>query len=226
MAIVGAIGAAVSAIGSVAQGMAASKEAQYQAQVARNNAIIARKNAEYTLEAGDREESAYRMKGDLIRAAIKARAGASGADVNTGSPIEVQAGAALVQELDALTIRNNARREAYNQQVQATNFEAQAGLNELQGDNAMTAGILGGISSLAGGLASVSPKWNSWRSPTPYTPATYPGASISVPTTGPGAGLSSPTVPSVKPAPGAGMSSPFVPSIAPRAGPGAGPAYR
>lgn len=217
MGVIGALaGAAVSAVGSIAQGAAAASEAKYQAQVARNNAIIARQNAEYTIEAGTREEEAYRMKGSLIRAAIKARFATSGADVNTGSAIEVQRGAAMIQELDALTIRNNTMREARNQEVEAMNFEAQAGLSELQGKNAMTAGLIGAASSVIGGVASVSPKWNSWRSPVAYTPATY--SPLAVPVTGPGAGLSSPFVPTTKAPPGAGLSSGFVPVPAVRSG--------
>lgn len=193
MAVVGAV---IGAVGALAQGAAAAEEARYQAQVARNNAVIARRNAEYSLEAGVREESAYRIKGTLLRSAIKARYGASGVDVNIGSPVRVDASAALVQELDALTLRNNAAREAYNHEVQATNFESQAELNEMQASNAMMSGFFGAASSLASGIGSVSGKWAGWRSSTPYTPVTYPGPTLtSPPMAVPLPGLSSPTVP-------------------------------
>lgn len=182
MGVIGSvIGAGVNAIGSIAQGAAAAKEAQYQAAIARNNAVIARKNATYSLVKGQREEQSYRIRGAALISALRARFGASGAEVNIGSPVQVTSGAVMIQELDALTIRNNAAREAWNYEVEARNFEAQSELNEMQADNAMMSGVIGAASSLVQGVSSVSPKWGSWRSQTPYTPISYGPGTVSAP---------------------------------------------
>lgn len=194
-----AVGGLISAAGSVFQGMAAQKEAQYQAQIAKNNAIIAKQNAIAAQVAGSREEEAYRIKATNTRATQRAAFANSGIDVNIGSPLRVQVGTRKIEELDALTIRNNAFRERYDFESQARQFRAQAGLYEMQGRNAMISGAIGAASGVVGAIGSVSPKWDSWRSTTPYSPVNYgpmaATAPIAVPLTGPQPGLSSPMVP-------------------------------
>lgn len=175
MAVVGGL---ISAAGSIMQGMAGAQEAQYQAQIARNNAKIAEWNAEYANVKGDREGEAYKMKATNAIATMKARQGTSGVDVNVGSPMRVRRGAMRVTNLDALTIRNNTMREVWNYKTEATQNRAQAGLYEMQGRNAMMSGLLGGAASAASAVGSVSGKWNSYRSPTPYSPVSY-GPSVS-----------------------------------------------
>lgn len=195
MAIASAIGGVIGAAGSVMQGVAAKQEANYQAQIARNNAVIAAKNAQAAQVAGDREGEAYRIKAAVAQSSIRAKASASGIDVNVGSPLRVQVGAKRIEELDALTIRNNSWREAHDFKTQAANFRTQGHVLEMSGRNAMTAGLIAGaagvasaIGTAAGSPSSVSPKWDSWRSPTPYTPVSYgPAAattSIAVPVAG------------------------------------------
>lgn len=194
-----AVGAIVGAAGSLFQGMAAAKEAQYQAQIAKNNAIIAEKNAVYAHEVGSREGEAYRIKATNARATQRASYATSGIDVNVGSPFRVQVGTRRLEELDAATIRNNAWREAHDFKTQASNFRAQAGLYQMQGQNAMISGAIGAAGGLANAVGSVSGKWSSWRSPTPYQPISY----------GPIAGTTSMSVPIISPQPG--LSSPMVP---------------
>lgn len=182
MAIVGGI---VSAIGSVAQGAAQAAQARYQAKVAENNAIIAEQNAEYQRIKGSREEEAFRIKATNLRASQKAAAAASGIDVGTGSPVHVQIGSRVLEELDALTIRNNAWREAADFEQQKMNFQASAEAKRMEAGNAMLSGVIGGVSGIAGSIGSVAPKWGSWRSTTPYQPVDYgpslsPGMSVPV----------------------------------------------
>lgn len=180
-----AIGGLIGAAGSLVQGMAAQQEANYQAQIARNNAIIAKQNAVYAQVAGSREEEAYRIKATNVRATQRASFATSGIDVNIGSPLRIQVGTKKIEELDALTIRNNAFREATSFKQQARDFRAQAGLYEMQGRNAMISGAIGAASGALSAVGSVSGKWDSWRSPTPYTPVSYGPAAGTVPMTVP-----------------------------------------
>jgi hypothetical protein len=176
-----AVGALVGAAGSLFQGIAGAQEAQYQAQIAKNNAVIAEKNAQYAQITGSRQEEAYRIKATNVRATQKAAYGASGIDVSQGSAVQVQRAARTIEELDAETIRNNAWREAHDFKTQAVNFRAQAGLDQMQGQNALIAGGIGALGGLANAASSVSAKWGSWRSPTPYTPVTYGPAAATAP---------------------------------------------
>lgn len=180
-----AIGGIIGAAGSLVQGMGAAQEAQYQAQIAKNNAIIAKQNAQYAQVAGSREEEAYRIKATNVRSTQRASYATSGVDVNIGSPYRIQVGTRKIEELDALTIRNNAFREVADYKRQAADFRAQAGLYEMQGRNAMISGAIGAASGLASAVGSVSPKWDSWRSTSAYTPVSYGPASSTAPITVP-----------------------------------------
>jgi hypothetical protein len=189
-----AVGALVGAVGSVVQGVAGASSANYQAAVAANNAKIAMQNARYASETGMREEEAWRIKaGGLIETQRAAQA-ASGIDVSVGSAVDVRRGARVLEELDALTIRNNALRRAKDFEAQSMNFRAMEGLSGMEAKNSIFEGILGGVSSLAGAASTVSGKWGSMASPVGYTPS--PTSSMGVPSlTGPQPGLSSPLVP-------------------------------
>ena len=211
-AVAGLVGAGLSAVGSIQQGAAAAAEARYQAQVARNNAIIAKQNAIYATVTGSREEEAYRLKASSVQATQRANAAASGIDVNVGSPRKVLVGAKRIANLDAATIRNNAWREAWNYRSQARAFRAESQLQTARASNAMTAGLIGAAGSVVGGIGnlSVSPKWASWRSETPYQPVSYGPSAISapmaVPIVGPQPGLSSPMVPRYNSSPAFGAA--------------------
>ena len=163
LAIAGMAGAAVSAYGSYESGQATAKAQAYQAQVAENNAAIARRNALMDIQSG---EIAAVNKGLQTRQAVgaeKASQGASGVDVNTGSAVAARAGTAEVGMLDALTIRSNAAKQAYSQEVTATSDTAQAQLDTMEADQAKTAGELGAAGSLLQGVSTVGGNYANWQ---------------------------------------------------------------
>ena len=92
--------------------------------------------------------------------AAKAAQGAGGVDVNTGSAASVRAGMDETGFTDTETIRSNAARQTYGYLTQASNFEAQAKLDENSGDAAMAAGFVGGLSSLLSGSSSAFGSYN------------------------------------------------------------------
>ncbi len=155
----GLAGTALSAYGSYEAGQSQAKAAAYQAQVAANNAAIAQTNARMDIQAG---EIAAVNKGLQTRAKVgeeKAGQGAAGVDVNTGSAVSTRAGTAETGMLDALTIRSNAAKEAYGQEVQATSDTAQGQLLTMQGQQAATAGDIGAGASLLTGASTVGANW-------------------------------------------------------------------
>jgi hypothetical protein len=81
--------------------------------------------------------------------------------------LDMVADTALMGEMDALTIRNNAEREAYNYQVaayntraQAGNFRAESGLLTMAGRNAAANGAWGAGTTLLGGAAQAGMNYN------------------------------------------------------------------
>ena len=155
IAAVGMAGAGVSAYGKYEQGQATAQSMAYQAQVAANNAKIARQNAGLDIQAG---EIAATNQGLRTRALIgreKAATAAGGVDVNTGSASEVRAGSAAMGMLDALTIRSDAAKKAWSDEVGATSQEAQSKLDMMESEQAKDAGDIGAIGSLLSGASTV-----------------------------------------------------------------------
>src|SRR5512138_814564 len=118
--IIAGAGAAISAIGQWKAGKAAKKQgeaqqrsAESQAELLDFNAHVADLQAQDATERGAQAESQLRQK---IRSTIgtqRTQFAASGVDVGYGSAVDTQADAATLGELDALTIRQNAAREAW-----------------------------------------------------------------------------------------------------------------
>ena len=152
-----------SAVGAFTGGRAQADAAAYQAAVARNNQTVAESNAAYALQAGKIAEQAQRQKTAQLVGAQRAQMAASGVDISSGTPLNLQQSQQQVGELDALTIRNNAMRQAYGYQVQASDFGANAGMLDMTAKNARTAGTIGALSSLVGGASSVADKWLKWK---------------------------------------------------------------
>ena len=144
------IGAAVSAVGSIASGFATAANAKYQGQVARNNAIIAQQNADYAHKAGQVNAQAESLKAAQRGGMIKAAQAANGVDVNTGSNVDVQESDREKGQLDTQTVLHKADLQAYGYRTQATNYEAQARLDDSQAGQAEIGGFLGAAGGLAG----------------------------------------------------------------------------
>lgn len=158
-----AAGAAVSAYSAHQQAAAQQQAMAYQAAVAMNNKQIAEQYAEAEVQKGQRLEEAKRTETAQREGMVRAAVGASGIDVNSGSPLRLQADTAMTGDLDALTIRNNSMRAAYGYRVQGLSYASQASLDMMGAESAGRAGTLGQWSSIIGGASSVSDKWLSFR---------------------------------------------------------------
>ncbi|MEK9754489.1 MAG: hypothetical protein VW338_14945 [Rhodospirillaceae bacterium] len=154
-----AVSTVVGAVGSIQQGRAAQAQANYQAQVARNNKIVADRQAADALERGKVSELNYRREVSRLAGRQKAVLAGNGVVVDQGSALDILGDTAELGELDALTIRSNAEREAYGYRVQGNNFEADARLAQARGSAAASAGTFGAITGLLSGAGSVANKW-------------------------------------------------------------------
>lgn len=159
LAVAAVASAAIGGASAIASGNSQANAANYQAQVAANNNIVAQQNASYALKAGAAKEEASRLQTAAVTARQKAIQGASGLDVESGSPIDVRSGTSTIGELDALTIRNNAAREAYGYQVQGGNFDTQGELDKAAASNDSTSGYLNASSSILGSASSIASKF-------------------------------------------------------------------
>ena len=150
------LGGAVGAAGAVKEGNAAAASAKYNAAVANQNASQAIQNANLTSASGSVSamDQSLRTKAEL--GATVANEAASGLDVNTGSPQAVQQSERNIGELDALTIRSNATREAYGYQVESASQKSQAGLDTKEASNDLLSGYENAGSTLLGSAGTAA----------------------------------------------------------------------
>lgn len=140
-----AIGATTAVVGGIEQGQAA----HYQAEVARNNAQTAQQNAVYSASAGAAQTEQAGLKAASKQATLRAGLAANNVDVNTGSAADIQTSERQIGQLDTETVSNNAALQAYGYQTQSTSDQAQAKLDDKEGDYAPIAGVLKGAGMLA-----------------------------------------------------------------------------
>lgn len=156
---------AVGAVGAIQQGRAAKAQADYQARVAENNRILAERAAKQAEEAGELASHQARQRARQLIGRQRAIIAAGGGDVGVGSALDITSDTAAFGELDALTIKTNAARDAANYRAQGANFQADADLARARGSTALTSSYFnagGTILSTAGNVAS---KWYNFKSP-------------------------------------------------------------
>ncbi len=167
LGILSLVGSAVSGItgfmGQQQSAQAASDAANYQAQVAANNSIIAQQNAAYAAKAGEAQAETQGQKSRNMQGAITAALAANNVDVNSGSAADVRIGQRQAGLLDTENVRQDAALRAYGFKTQATNFQAESGLDKFKAANAQTAGTIGGIGSLLGGASSTLEKFSKFK---------------------------------------------------------------
>jgi hypothetical protein len=129
--------AAATAVGNAVEqrraAKAAEQQGEYEAMLFGRNASQSEIQAEDALARGRQQEGEVRRSTRLLGGSQRAAFAAQGLDLTTGSPSDVMENDAALGELDALTVRNNARREAMG-------FRAQAENERLQGDWAYRSG--------------------------------------------------------------------------------------
>ena len=112
---------------------------QYQsgrqaAAVASANAESAEAQAQDSINRGNAAADETRRRNRQALGTQIATAAANGGDISTGSAADIFGDTAQFGELDALTTVNNAQREAYGYEVQASNYKAQASAAKQQGN--------------------------------------------------------------------------------------------
>jgi hypothetical protein len=144
---------ATAAIGTVVAGSAFSaysklKAGRDQQKMFERNAGFADWQATDALERGRTNEKRQRQTTEGVIGSQRTSLAAQNVDVNKGSSLDVQADAAYLGELDALTIRNNAAKEAYGYTVQAQDLRQ-------RGKYAKQEGEMGAINTIVGAGSSI-----------------------------------------------------------------------
>jgi len=172
-----AVGTVLSAAGQMQQAsaQAAAVKAQardnqtianYNADVAENNAIINNRAAKDASQRGADEAGEHRDLVKRLTSTETAKGGSSGLLTGKGTSADVEKASIEFGEMDALTISNNAEREAYGYKIGAMSDTAQARNLRLQGNlgvasaaasakNIKSAGRVGALTTLVSGAADM-----------------------------------------------------------------------
>lgn len=148
-----AIPIGIALLGGVMGAQNAKQEGAFNSSMLTQNAAFKEQAANETIAAGNTAADWQRVRtGQAIGTQRSAQA-ANGIDVNSGSAAQLQDDTAMLGELDALTIANNAAREAYGYKVQAKQDLMNASQVKTNASNKATGSILGGIGSAFGSFA-------------------------------------------------------------------------
>lgn len=167
--VLAGVGTGMSAVGQVKAGNAAKRAGKAQqdasnsqADLSDYNAQVATLQAQDAIQRGTEQEGRFRTQVKGMVGSQRAGAAGQGVDVNYGSAVDVQADTAFLGELDALTIRTNATREAWGYTVQAENFTRQGQIDRkagvmqaAAGSAASTAARWGAAGTIVGGTSSL-----------------------------------------------------------------------
>ena len=137
-------------MGDRAAASAAERQGAYQADIYELNATVAEQQARDAIARGQETEARSRQGTHQLAGRQRAVAAAQGLAM-TGSVAQLQGETAQLGELDAMTIRNNARREAWGYQVEAQSDRMSASLARMGGANEAAALRARGTSTLLTG---------------------------------------------------------------------------
>jgi hypothetical protein len=143
--IITAVGAGVGVYGQIQAGKDANR-------IERQNAKNLELSAMDAQRRGDLEEQEHRNQVRAMLGSQRAAFGASNVDSNTGSPLGLLVDTARFGEIDALTIRNNAAREAWG-------FRTGAHQARARGKAGEKSGIFQGTGTALAGGAQAYGEW-------------------------------------------------------------------
>lgn len=123
-----------------AEGEAGRRAAESEAQLMEYNAAVADIQAKDAVARGESEANRFRAGVRSLQGEQRTGFAAGNVDVNYGSAVDTQADAAFLGELDALTARTNAAREAWGYRVEGDDQRKRAEIARKEGINIQEAG--------------------------------------------------------------------------------------
>lgn len=143
---------AIGAVSGMMQGQAQQSQANSQAAALRRNAVYLGNAAADARVRGMQKADWKRVEGQQLIGTQRAAMAANGGMVDQDTNALLQQDTAQLAEFDALTISNNAAREAYGYEVQQSDALRTAKTVKAQGNKAVMSSVLGG--ALQGGMSS------------------------------------------------------------------------
>jgi hypothetical protein len=155
IAVLAAGSTALNVYGSYQAGQSAKRQAGYEAAIMETQAGYSEQQAKDAIAIGDEQESRHRAAVRQLIGSQRATMGAQGIDLGSGSALDLQLEAAGMGELDATTIRNNARRQAWGFSVEASDLRNRAKMTRAGGRAAARAYNNQAVTTALSGAADI-----------------------------------------------------------------------
>lgn len=140
----GGLAIATNLLGTVMKAGAVRRQAQLDAFFNEENARFSEEAATDARIRGAMEAGRHRMLGSYEIAQMRVAQGAAGIDTSTGTPVDQATGMRMVNEVEALTLENNAAREARGYGIESQRFRDQAGRDRKRGEADFVSTLLDG----------------------------------------------------------------------------------
>ena len=171
------VGTTIQAIGTLASAGAQYQSAQYGKAMSEQNAKMAEQQGLASLRQGTLEQERIARRARQIQGQQRALYGASGVDISSGSPLEIQASTEYMAAQDKALVRYNAELKKWGFDVEAANYKAQAQQYGNMGKSAIVGGLLGAGSTILNGSGLLGSKLGLNGS----TGSTYKATGLEVP---------------------------------------------
>lgn len=147
---------AFGAMSAYQQSASAKASMEYQSQVARNNAISAEYQAQDALKRGENAEEQQRRRTAMLKGSQTARLAANGLDISEGSALQILSDTDWMGEVDALTVRDNAMREAWGLRQEGQNYLSNSNMLKATANaqNPLFSAAAGAMANLNPGIAA------------------------------------------------------------------------
>lgn len=159
------------------QAAAQAAQAQWEKKIAEQKLQIAQRAEADSIQRGQVAEQVSRIGTGQVMGGMRARLAGQGTDFS-GSATDVYGDAAAAGEFAALTIRNNAVREAYGHQLEQVDATNAWRLAQAKDDNARPGAVsidyqgsnLGAVGSALAGASDLASKWWKFQQTMPGDP--------------------------------------------------------
>ena len=156
------------AMTSYSQAKALESEGKFNAAIYESNARMQELRAEDSIRRGNVEAKKAKQAAARLIGSQRATMGAQGIDIESGSALDIQMETASFGAEDALTIKNNAWREAWGLRASAVDYYGKGRFEKLTAESKAKNTILTGGLTIAKNLA-----YGAYRSNNPTTLSDY-----------------------------------------------------
>lgn len=138
-------------------------KAQMQERMYELNSEIAEMQADEAIRIGDEQARQIKLQNRQVIGSQRVNLAAQGIEIDSGSALQIQEDTAVLGELDALTIRHNAAKQAMGYEMEASQASLNGTLSRLSGDLSAGTTLTRGYSQAIGSAANAATSFSGYN---------------------------------------------------------------